>query len=104
MDKNIIWVVLIIIGVVAVSMVVSTTAPAGASYHEHTYTNMISRADYLDSDTIIVYDKLSTARGLVIETCTGDPGNPCPTSNDGEGRIWLETNAAYQIPDDPGTG
>jgi len=91
MDKNIIWVVLIIIGVIGVSLVISSTAPAGASYHEHTYTNAISGAG---NSRIIVHDEIETEGGLVIQSCGGD-GTACPTIGNAQpGQIWIDTSAS----------
>jgi len=91
MDKNIIWVVLIIIGVVAVSIAVSTTAPAGASFHPHTYTDEISGAN---GNRIIINDEIETDGGLVIQSCGGD-GTACPTIGNAQpGQIWIDTSAS----------
>lgn len=99
MDKNIIWVVLIIIGVIGVSLVISGTAPEGASYHKHTYTDQISGAS---GDIIEVSDKLIAGGGLIVEVCDSSYSGDCPSVSNAElGQIWLDSHAASQIPTDP---
>jgi len=97
MDKNIIWVVLIIIGVIGVSLVISSTAPAGASYHETLYTHYIWSANY---NSIIVNDLIETRGGLVVEVCDSANSGNCP-SNPVTGQVWVDSTVMNQIPENP---
>jgi len=90
MKKNIILLIVLVLLIIGVTFVIGSV-PAGTSYHERLYTNVISGADgtvvTVDSDTV-----LDTQGGLIIETCTAGIAYDCPTASTAEtGQIWLET-------------